>query len=187
MRNNTTYALIWAIRDLSSQYVNGYEKAVLLILSSFTSDKNNISWYSQNSIADKTCFSISTVKRALKSLEIKGYISVHRRSKNGTKQTNSYKISNEKIAELVGSDRAICGSDGANPTFSQTLHTVSDRAIKKKEKKKKKKMDFSPNTQLDGAPLQAPPAADSVLSLDKLKDSKLGKYLTKNTLNKIQG
>ena len=144
---NTLY-LDWSIREMPKSQVNGYEKAILQFLRS-ASRTNNESWYSQESIAEKTCFSLNTIKRNLKTLKQKNLIKVTTPDKHGRGNSNRYELNIDLIMNFCPVEtnhkgvptEPLSNNKGGLTELHYSSHRATergpDRAIKKENKERK--------------------------------------------------
>ena len=82
-------AQAWA---LPIRGIKGSPKAVLMYLANRYNEKEGYAWPSISRIAKDTCFSVSTVNRALRSLEQAGLIAIRKQklSEDGSEFSNRY-------------------------------------------------------------------------------------------------
>ena len=90
--------LAWKVEGLNSS-----TKFVLIALCDFADKDNYLAYPSHNTIAKRTCLSVSSVQRAIKTLLDLGLISYrHRYDEQGNQRSNLYKINRERLEEITG-------------------------------------------------------------------------------------
>ena len=115
-------ALTWA---WSQKTGHQSDKAVLMCLADWASDHGSgqeICWHAQQTIATKSECSLSTVKRALKRLEAKGFIT--RKSRHD--DANGRQLS-DLITINVGGGCQIDRGEGVNLTYEPKIGTSNKR------------------------------------------------------------
>ena len=90
--------LAWKVEGLNSS-----AKFVLIALCDFADKDNYLAYPSHKTMAKRTCLSVSSVQRAIKTLLDLGLISYrHRYDEQGNQRSNLYKINRERLEEITG-------------------------------------------------------------------------------------
>lgn len=134
------------------------EKAVLNALADIAND-NGIAWPSHRTIAEITCASISTIKRAIETLENEGILEVRsRHTPSGRKTSNIYRLNLGMTAEHYHEMK----SNGEKPEGLQGWETDWDywvqKSIQKGEDKKKEVK------KQEGVPVHSEPYPQSTVN-----------------------
>jgi DNA-binding MarR family transcriptional regulator len=139
-----TLHLGWAIRNIPQKMINGHEKSILLILLLSTGHEN-LSWYSLKSISEMACFSLDTIRRNLKTLEQKKFITITKPSKYGRAVSNHYALNVDEIMvysklEKDSCEQSLSGKRVADSN-GRVAHShperVADSTTKKESLRKK--------------------------------------------------
>lgn len=139
-----TLHLGWAIRNIPKNVINGHEKSILLILLLSTGHEN-LSWYSLQSISEMTCFSVDTVRRNLKTLEQKKFITITKPSAYGRAFSNHYTLNVDSLMAYSKLEKGSCeqsfqekkGSSQRGKGSWQQRERVADSTTKKESLRKK--------------------------------------------------
>lgn len=136
-----TLHLLWAIRSMPKNLVNGHEKSLLFILLSSTGYQNS-SWYSLRSISEMSGFSLDTVRRNIRTLEQKKIIIVEKPSTYSRKSSNQYILNIDLIMiycpELKDSSQPSLKKERVAHSNGRVAASYPERVAESQQKKERK-------------------------------------------------
>lgn len=91
-----TLHLLWAIRNIPSTSINSLEKLILFTFLSCTGNKNLL-WHNQDTLQEMTCLTRTTLKKYLKSLMKKEFITINKPDSYFRTASNQYTLLVDKI------------------------------------------------------------------------------------------
>ena len=147
-----TKDLLHAIREIPASHLTYVEKYILIIILSCINTKNE-TWHGVDALARFSCMSVSTIKRHIKKLEQKKFISIRRPAHYTHKETNHYFLNLKLIQSYYGDNFTDVDKLGVPETpdmqvgyhtatqsgVSQLPNRVSQRAIKRERKMERKR------------------------------------------------
>lgn len=154
-----TLHLLWAIRDMPKNVVNGYEKIILFVLLS-CAGSNNSSWHTQKSLCEMCSLGETSLKKYTKSLEQKKLITIERPAHYTHYSNNKYQLSVDLIMtysklESVSPDDPNVKSRGRAATVSGSPRDShwGRETTTKKEREERKKEGATNGSREPSAPL----------------------------------
>ena len=110
------------------------EKAVLIAIADYYNDENGCAWPSQETLAEDTSYSRSTIARACNSLRAKGLISwKNEKQKSGHYSSNEYKlhaVSKSDMADYQSALKHLSVSDDEPPPCRTVLQKPLEEPLK---------------------------------------------------------